>query len=187
MNIIIATAHSKQLAAMLDVKFTSSSMDEKQYFAFLAACCRFWNSKFHLGHWIEVRETSFKSIVPQFYKSNHFPSFFHWTTIVNWCPIWGNWRHKIYYFSLEIIWHRYEYTSQRISSIKELLYSFLIIVNFVCKIYNSLCFSPSLPSFSFFFSKFPLISSKRSNYGLRLIHHTISVSQLWGCILIVIH
>ena len=77
MNIIIATAHSKQSAAMLDVKFTSSSMDEKQYFAFLAACCRFWKSKFHLGHWIEVRETSFKSIVPQFYKSNHFPSFFH--------------------------------------------------------------------------------------------------------------
>ena len=41
MNVIISTAHSKQLAAMIDVKFTSSSMDEKQYFAFLASCYRF--------------------------------------------------------------------------------------------------------------------------------------------------
>ena len=39
-----------------------------------------------------------------------------------------------------------------------LLYSFLIIVNFVCTlllIYNSLCFSPSLPSFSFSLSLLP--------------------------------
>ena len=44
------------LATMLDVKFTSSSMEEKQSFAFLAACCRFRKSKFHLGHWIEVSD-----------------------------------------------------------------------------------------------------------------------------------
>ena len=66
MNIIILTAHSKQSAAMLDVKFTStcSSMEEKQYFAFLAACCRFRKSKVHLGHWIEV--------------SDHLRNFFQW-------------------------------------------------------------------------------------------------------------
>ena len=115
MNIIISTTHSKQSVAMLDVKFTSSSMEEKQYFAFLAACCRFQKSKFHLEHWIEVSDhlRNFllsRALCRSFAKA----IIFHHSSIellVNLTSNMVELAPRNLLFSLEIIRHRYEYNS----------------------------------------------------------------------------
>ena len=72
--------------------------EEKQYFAFLASWCQFWESKIHLGHWIEV--------------SNHLRNcctkFYHFIKI-NAASLWIYFTHISSIQAIYIItWHYYE-------------------------------------------------------------------------------